>query len=76
MLGSLFYSPYSWHIFVRKLFEISGRQNTSVYRTTCEKSRYCYGVVGPAVAQTVPKITTYGDDADNFLNAYASNLKT
>jgi len=32
-------------------------------------------VAGLAMAQTVPKITTYGDEADKFLNAYVSNLK-
>jgi hypothetical protein len=41
----------------------------------CERSWLCYGVTGPAVAQTVPKITTYGVEADKFLNAYVSNLK-
>jgi len=33
-------------------------------------------VAGLAVAQTVPGITTYGDESDKFLNAYVSNLKT
>lgn len=33
-------------------------------------------MVGPIVAQTVPKSTAYGDEVDKFLNAYVSNLKT
>jgi len=33
-------------------------------------------VVGPTVAQTVPKIITYGNEVDKFLNVYISKLKT
>jgi hypothetical protein len=78
MPGSLISSPYSLNILVRKLFGILGRQKTFVYtsRTTFERlSLSCYGVVGPAVAQTVPKFATYFDEDDKNLNAYVSNRK-